>query len=99
MFFVEKLKHGYSTLSRNAHREAFEVGAIIVDHELVLNPLQPLFSMVIKLLAFPFSIRELVRTGEGFGLEVSAVGCEGCVGPVNLIYATPCGPGFCIPYA
>nr|GMD85348.1 hypothetical protein Ahy_B01g055097 isoform E [Ipomoea batatas] len=62
-----------STLPRNAHWEAFEVSAIIVDHELFLNPFEPAFSMLIKLLAFPLSIRELVRSGEGFGLEVSAV--------------------------
>nr|GLL47812.1 hypothetical protein B296_00035561 [Ipomoea trifida] len=39
--------------------------------------------MLIKLLAFPFSIRELVRSGEGFGLEVSAVSCVEVLGGVK----------------
>lgn len=80
-------------------REAFEISAVVVNHEVLLNPSQPSSAVGIKFLGLEGTVRECACGGGSAGSEVPVVCCEGCLGPVSFHQPSSCGPVIRIPEA
>jgi hypothetical protein len=97
-------------LRRGTLREASQVSAVVVNHEIFLNPSQSSSTWSIKLIGVPCTVREsagrlgttrrsTVRPSTGIGLEVSIVCGEGRLSPVSFDQSTSCSPVISIPEA
>ena len=85
-------------LNRNALWESLKIVAVVIDHEVLLNPSQFSSAIGIKLVALPCSIREGIG-GELCGFEIAVVGCKGCLGPISFHQTTSGGPVISVPQA
>ena len=80
-------------------RESFQITAIVVDHEVFLNPSQSSSSMCIKLVGLPCWIREWIGRRESGNIEVPVVCCKGCLSPICFHQSSSCSPIISIPKA
>jgi hypothetical protein len=87
-----------SALRRNTLREAFQVSAVVVNHEVFLNPSQSSSARAIKLVGLPSSIGPPCSSGGG-DLEVPVVCCEGRLGPISFHQSSSCRPVVSVPEA
>ena len=71
-------------LNRNALWESLKIVAVVIDHEVLLNPSQFSSAIGIKLVALPCSIREGIgrRGGELCGFEIAVVCWGGCLSKI-----------------
>lgn len=79
-------------------REAFQVGAVVVNHEVFLNPSQPSPARGIKLVGLPCSIRPPCNIGAG-NIEIPVVCCKGCLGPISFHQSSSRRPVIGVPEA
>jgi hypothetical protein len=79
-------------------RESFQVSAVVVNHEVFLNPSQTSSAMGIKLVGLPCSVGPPCSIG-GCNFEIPVVCCEGCLGPISFHQSSSCGPVVSIPEA
>lgn len=84
--------------------ESLCVCAIIVNHIILLHPLNPPLIRIIKRLPVPCSFigvwlarRSTIRPYASIGIEVRVGGSEGRLVPIDFYKSTSCGPVISIP--